>query len=183
MSKYQLKRTLKNAVKAEAFKYLSGIQAGHSKTRHLQYSGLQLQPYLSSQRSTTIKQKSMIFNLRTRMIQMKDNYKNGKEDLLCKCCQKQAESQQHLLNCEKLNDNSLVADLHRYEDLYLEDADKVEAIGHILTEKFEKFKKFNPSAHNAIAAEESSEDSDGNVRAAGGENSSPVLLDIRRNWN
>ena len=95
----------------------------------------------------------------------------------------QVESQQHLLNCEKLNDNSLVADLHRYEDLYLEDADKVEAIGHILTEKFDQFKKFNPSAHNAITAEESPEDSDGNVRAAGGEHSSPVLLDIRRNWN
>ena len=33
--------------KKEAFKYLSDIQAGHSKTRNLRYSGLQLQPYLS----------------------------------------------------------------------------------------------------------------------------------------
>ena len=33
--------------KKEAFIYLSDIQAGHSKTRNLRYSGLQLQPYLS----------------------------------------------------------------------------------------------------------------------------------------
>ena len=116
------------------------------------------------------------------MIQVKDNFKNGKDDLLCKCCQKQIETQQHLLSCEKLMDNSVVADLHRYEDLYLEDADKVEKIGHILAEKFNKFKKLNPSAHNAITSEDAPEDSD-NVRAAGGADSSPVLLASRRNWN
>ena len=116
------------------------------------------------------------------MIQVKDNFKNGKDDLLCKCCQKQIETQQHLLSCEKLMDNSVVADLHRYEDLYLEDADKVEKIGHILAEKFNKFKKLNPSAHNAITSEDPPEDSD-NVRAAGGADSSPVLLASRRNWN
>ena len=183
MSKHQLKWLLKSAVKAEAFIYLSDIQSGHSKTKNLQYSGLKLQPYLSSQRETTIKQKATLFKLRTRMLNVRDNFKSGKEDVLCKCCQKEIESQIHLLSCEKLMDNSLVTNLHRYEDLFLEDADKVEAIGHILAEKFELFKKYNPSAHNAIPAEDHPEDSNDNVRAADGDNSSPVLLFNHQNWN
>ena len=47
---------------------------------------------------------------------------------------------------------------------------------------FNKFKKFNPSAHNAITSEDPPEDSD-NVRAADGADSTPVLLASRRKWN
>ena len=71
--------------KKEAFKYLSDIQAGHTKTRNLRYSGLQLQ---SSLRSTSIKQKAMYFKLRSRMIEVHDNFKTGNADSLCRCCQK-----------------------------------------------------------------------------------------------
>ena len=45
----------------------------------------------------------------------------------------------------------------------------------ILIEKFKKFKSFNPSAHNAIAPEDKSEDSDDNVRAADGEDSDNLV--------
>ena len=103
MSKHNLKYILKTAVKEEAFKYLRDIQSGHSKTRNLEYSGLQLQPYLSSMRSTSIKQKALTFKLRARMLEVADNFKTGKNDLLCKCCKNQIETQKHLLFCEKLN--------------------------------------------------------------------------------
>ena len=96
MSKYNLKYILKTAAKEEAYKYLSDIQSGHSKTRNLEYCSLQLQPYLSSMRSTSIKQKAVTFKLRTRMLEVADNFKTGKEDLLCKCCKKQSENQQHI---------------------------------------------------------------------------------------
>ena len=68
-----------------------------------------------------------------------------------------------------LQDSSLVADLPAYEDLFSEDADKIEKIGKILIEKYEKFKKFTPSAHSAITSEDPSEDNDDNVRASIGE--------------
>ena len=173
MSKYNLKYILKTAVKEEAYKYLSDIQSGHSKTRNLEYCSLQLQPYLSSMRSTSIKQKAVTFKLRTRMLEVADNFKTGKEDLLCKCCKKQSENQQHLLYCDALLDNDLVADLPMYEDLFSQDADKIENISNILINKYEKFKKFTPSAHNAItiSSEDPSEDTDDNVRAAIGEDS------------
>ena len=70
-----------------------------------------------------------------------------------------------------LQDSSLVADLPAYEDLFSEDADKIETIGKILIEKYEKFKKFTPSAHSAITSEDPSEDNDDNVRAATGDDS------------
>ena len=168
---------MKTAAKEEAFKYLRDIQSGHSKTRNLEYSGLQLQPYLSSMRSTSIKQKALTFKLRARMLEVADNFKTGKNDLLCKCCKKQIETQKHLLFCEKLMDNGLVADLPMYEDLFSQDADKIENISNILINKYEKFKKFTPSAHNAItiSSEDPSEDTDDNVRAAIGEDSNDLL--------
>ena len=151
MSKYQLKAILRDAVKKEAYKYLSDIQAGHSKTKNLRYSGLQMQPYLTSHRSTTIQQKAMFFKLRTRMIDVRDNFKTGNVSVLCRCCQKGVETQAHLLQCEALGEQDLVTSLPNYNDLFEEDPVKIEQIGTILIEKFKKFKNFNPSAHNAIA--------------------------------
>ena len=58
------------------------------------------------------------------MIDVKDNFKFGKTELLCKCCHNEVVSQHHLLNCPMLKDSSLVADLPAYED-----ADKIEKIG------------------------------------------------------
>ena len=109
------------------------------------------------------------------MIEVADNFKTGKQDLLCKCCRKENETQQHLLYCDALLDNGLVADFPMYEDLYSEEADKIETISHILIDKYEKFKKFTPSAHNAITSEDPSDDTDDIVRAAIGDSNSNSL--------
>ena len=111
------------------------------------------------------------------MLEVADNFKSGKDNLLCRCCRKHSETQKHLLYCESLLDNGLVADLPMYEDLYSEEADRIENISNILIDKFEKFKKFTPSAHNAItiSSEDPSEDTDDNVRAAIGEDSNDLL--------
>ena len=79
------------------------------------------------------------------MIEVADNFKTGKQDLLCKCCRKENETQQHLLYCDALLDNGLVADLPMYEDLYSEEADRIENISNILIDKFKKFKKSTPN--------------------------------------
>ena len=52
----------------------------------------------------TRKQTSNIFKTRTRMIQVKDNYRNGHSDLTCRACGEQTETQKHVLyECEKLH--------------------------------------------------------------------------------
>ena len=52
----------------------------------------------------------LIFKLRTRIIQVKNNFKNGFESLICELCHADEEDQLHLLNCETL--------LNQCEDLY-----------------------------------------------------------------
>ena len=53
----------------------------------------------------TRNQVSTIFKARTRMLKVKDNYKNGHDDLKCRLCGKEQESQKHILEeFEKLKD-------------------------------------------------------------------------------
>ncbi len=55
----------------------------------------------------TRNQTSIIFQTRTRMLKVKDNYKNKyKTDMKCRACGQQAESQSHILReCQTLHQN------------------------------------------------------------------------------
>ena len=46
-----------------------------------------------------------IFKLRTKVTDVKCNYKGKYESFECEICTKDEESQIHILNCEKLNEN------------------------------------------------------------------------------
>ena len=50
-------------------------------------------------------QVKFIFQARTRMLNVKANYKNGNSNLKCRACNKFEENQPHLLICEELNEN------------------------------------------------------------------------------
>ena len=86
----------------------------------------------------TIKEKSFIFMARSRMLDVKCNFKIGKNNLLCRKCEVEDEFQNHLLNCEALKDNSLVKSDYTpsYEDLFSAETKKIEIIGKILMFKF-----------------------------------------------
>ena len=57
----------------------------------------------------SIQLKSFIFNARSRMLDVKCNYKVGKSDLKCRKCQMFDEDQEHLLKCADLSDNSVLS--------------------------------------------------------------------------
>ena len=64
----------------------------------------------------TRNQASIIFKARTRMLNIKSNYKNGnKDNLKCRMCEKEEETQEHVLeDCEKL--------IHTFDDkIYIEE--------------------------------------------------------------
>ena len=86
----------------------------------------------------TIKEKSLIFSARARMLDVKANFKVGKTNLRCRKCLKEEETQRHLLECSELMDNSVMigSSKPKYEDLFSTDLDKVEVIGRILLQKF-----------------------------------------------
>ena len=72
--------------------------------------------YLKLQDISTDKAK-LIFQFRTRMIQVKLNYKNNNlNNLICPCCKKKEDDQVHLIFCESLTNTSV--SLSEYKALF-----------------------------------------------------------------
>ena len=151
---FQLKSTLKSSVRKEAFKYLLESQKDKSKIKDIKYTSLKLQSYLSAERTTTIKEKSQLFNARTRMMDLKSNFKLGQTDLSCSRCGTEEETQRHVLSCPAVTqgDTSVISDVPCYEDLLEEDPHRVETLGLILNQKFNVFKTLPCDRRNAVSA-------------------------------
>ena len=81
----------------------------------------------------TRKQASAIFKARTRMIKVKDNYRNGHASTICRACKREIETQDHFLNgCEKLHPNNTRK--IRYEDIFSESPDTLRKIANQINE-------------------------------------------------
>ena len=154
ISKSKFKMRVKQAITEKAFSYLVSQQASHSKAKPLKYSKLKLQPYLQAGVvDLTIKEKAFIFEARSiRMIDISDNFKNGKSDLKCRACKVEIEDQPHLLQCTKLIEHGeIVQNIPNYSDLFGDDAKKIAAVSKILQRKFTLLKEFkNQSAPNTV---------------------------------
>ena len=142
-SKSAFKVIVKEAIRKKALLYLQNLQSSHTKSKNLKYSALMLQPYLepNSDIKLSIHEKQFIFSARSRMMDVLDNFKNGKKSLLCRACGKSQENQAHLLLCDKLSGNELTNSLPEYEDIFSDDPHKVAKIGRQLKTKFDKLKK------------------------------------------
>ena len=79
-SKKAFKVIVKDAVKAKAFSDLSRAQKGHSKGKEIVYRELSLQKYLNADSPLTIKEKRFLFSARTRGLDVKNNFKQGKNN-------------------------------------------------------------------------------------------------------
>ena len=74
----------------------------YSKGENLLYGNLDMRKYLKSKHLTT-NQKKMIFKFRTRMINVKENFRSSYKNLNCRFnCFNQIENQEHLLVCSQL---------------------------------------------------------------------------------
>ena len=137
MSKVTFKELVKSKVKSKALEYLQKLQQKHSKSINLHFESLELQEYLKPEGNMTIQMKAFVFSLRSRMVDVKCNYKVGKTDLKCRKCLIVDEDQEHLLNCVALSDNSVISsDIPSYQDLFTNDKLKIKSIGQILHAKF-----------------------------------------------
>ena len=153
ISKSRFKKKVKEAITVKAFEYLVNQQATHSKAKPLKYTKLQLQPYLQSGAGDlTIKEKAFIFEARSRMMDIKDNFKTGRTDLNCRACNVEVEDQPHLLQCNMLIENGeIVQNTPNYSDLFCDDVGKIAAVSRTLQRKFTLLKNFNnQSAPNTV---------------------------------
>ena len=86
LKKGKFKKKLKGKIVEFSFKYLKNIAKSQSKASLVSYKKLQVQNYLVSSKFSN-KQKMILTGLRTRMIDVKDNFKNKyQSNLNCDLC-------------------------------------------------------------------------------------------------
>ena len=79
------------------------------------------------------------------MLDVKCNFKSGLSNLTCRKCLTSEETQEHLLSCPALVDNSILntGQVPTYDDLFDDNTPKIEAVGKILMTKFKQFNDKN----------------------------------------
>ena len=143
-SKLRYKEIVKNRVEKKALQYLIKLKESHSKAKNIKHDNIQLQPYLRSEtKNLTINEKKFIFAARTRMLDLKGNFKIGILDRKCRKCEATEETQEHLLDCPALMDSSLVLGRPRYDDLF---GAEPSITGKILQSKFNLLHTVTPCA-------------------------------------
>ena len=100
----------------------------------------------------TMREKAFSFAARSRMLDLKCNFKNGKEDLKCSICGKHDENQEGLLTCEVLLDSSETVNLNSYSDLFSSDKTKVTKIAKVLRKKFQNYQVQRKNGNNLPSA-------------------------------
>ena len=84
MKKAKLKSILNNAVKVKALEDLNKIKASHSKVEKIKHTNLEMQKYLKPNDLKITKENAVtIFKLRSRVTDVKINYRGKYETLEC----------------------------------------------------------------------------------------------------
>ena len=130
ISKNSFKNIIKNKATNATLKYLNEAKVHHSKLENLHCSELMPQTYFTDSRLTSNEVK-LLFKLRTRMFECKNNFKNQyRENLFCNLCKVSVDSQRHLLECFVLR--NCVPELRKnkikYEFIFEDIEHQVEAI-------------------------------------------------------
>ena len=76
MKKSHFKKVVKEKIAVEAFNFLMKKKETHSKLDNIHYDKLQIQSFLKSNSGLDNHKKYLLIKLRTRMTDMKNNYKN-----------------------------------------------------------------------------------------------------------
>ena len=129
MEKSKFKKLVYTQLREVSREYLLSQKRKHTKLDFLKNT-YRLDPYLASN-SITTEEKQTLFKLRTRMVEVKTNFKSHYgQDLTCKFCSED-DTQSHLLSCKELVANLDTSEV-TYSDIY-KDLNKQEEIARIYT--------------------------------------------------
>ena len=132
MSRNKFKTLVKKKIRERSMLYLTELQAKHSKSQYL-HQGQQMQEYLSTDR-LTIREKQLLFKLRSAVTPNKANFrKKYEDDLSCILCGdiSSVETLHHFLTCSYLTSQpQLGSELKtiKYEDIYGKLSDQIRAV-------------------------------------------------------
>ena len=93
------KNCVKTRVSEHVFQKLKHEASSKSKTKHLTYSKFNSQPYMDHYNPKIV---STIAKIRSRNVECKANRKSSSENLQCRLCDQEEETQQHIINCSKI---------------------------------------------------------------------------------
>ena len=93
MKKSKLKKLLDKAVEDKAFEELQLQKERHSKVMNWNYSKLKMQKYLKANKNDIkVEEAQILFKLRSRMADVKVNFRNKYEVLECDICKDEEEN-------------------------------------------------------------------------------------------
>ena len=95
------KTLVKKCAKIYTMEHLQKQKLKHSKMDNLSYSDLKMQSYFTGDQIST-SEKKMLFRVRTRMEKFGDNYRGGKEYVMCPLCKLHLDNQDLCLQCPEV---------------------------------------------------------------------------------
>jgi hypothetical protein len=95
------KNLVSEKISVLALDYLNKEKSRHTKVLNLLHRNMKMQEYLGPN-EMGIDEEKFLFQLRTRMIEVRNNYSGSYLDLRCPLCKAEVDTQQHLLECKKL---------------------------------------------------------------------------------
>ena len=118
----------------------------HSKVRNIKHVRLEMQKYLKPNESKIkLEEAQEIFKMRSRVSNVKANFRGNHQSFECMVCKTKDETQQHIIQCKEINRiRKDKKEPPEYEGLYENNVEKqVNLVRHFLEnvkikEKFEK---------------------------------------------
>ena len=114
----KLKQILNSAVRNKAFEELEKQKSSHSKVKKLKHYKLEMQNYLKPNQLKISKDEAItIFKMRSRMTEVKKNYRGKYDNIECDLCNEEEESQEHILKCKEIMKNESKVEVPEYDKL------------------------------------------------------------------
>ena len=133
------KDLIRSKIQEGALEYLNNQKSKHSKVLHIMHDKMTMQDYLCPNEINQEEAK-FIFQLRTRMVDVKTNYGGRHTDDLCPLCKDEEDTQQHLLVCPHLDGAEVALRAPDYEDLFREGVQPKIKISRIMHSRYAKRK-------------------------------------------
>ena len=120
LKKSALKRILNKAILNMSLTRLNEIKANHSKVQKLSHEKLKMQNYLKANNHKMSQNESeTIFKMRSRVSNVKTNYRGRFENFECSLCNEDMETQQHIIECKSIRNVKKTENENvKYENLY-----------------------------------------------------------------
>ena len=134
-SKEKLNEIVSRKMKDLAFQFLINKAKLHSKVNDSIYSNCDGAVHYKDPRFTP-DLSNLLFKFRTRTFLVKNNFRNNyrNTNILCPLCEETDDTQEHLLNCGKLNDKYGKITTNKIEDIFSTDKDTLFSIAKTLKE-------------------------------------------------